>query len=211
MNDEVENDPAARARRGRPEMSHAARRRMQARIAKAADKLFQKSGYGAVSMRKIAAAVGCTPMALYSYFPAKIDILQTLWGGVFEAVFADVADAGQGSNPTDTLIALSDRYVTYWVTHPDHYRLVFMSEGVTQPEVSFFVGQPGILQRYAIFASAIERANAASLGEAALKLKLDSLLCMMHGIAHNRITISGYDWSSPRELVALCVRGIVES
>ncbi len=189
-------------------MSDAARLKMRKKIAEAADKLFQKSGYGAVSMRKIATAVGCTPMALYSYFPSKIDILQTLWGGVFEAVFAEVTAAGSDPSPKARLITLCEIYVTYWLTHPDHYRLVFMSEGVTQPDVSLFLDQPDIARRFSVFADAIAEANPATLSAPVLKLKLDLLLCVLHGIAHNTITVSGYAWSSPRELISLGVTGI---
>lgn len=211
MKEEVKSGEPPRARRGRPEMSDAARHKMRAKIAKAADKLFQNSGYSAVSMRKIATAVGCTPMALYSYFPTKFEILQTLWGGVFEAVFAQTSVAESEKVPLKKLIAICEIYVTYWLTHPDHYRLVFMSEGVTQPDVSLFLDQPDILHRFAVFADAIAQANSRTLSPPESKLKLDLLLCLLHGIAHNTITISGYHWSSPRELIALGVTGIVKS
>lgn len=211
MKEEVKSGEPPRARRGRPEMSAAARHNMREKIAKAADKLFQKNGYSAVSMRKIAVAVGCTPMALYSYFPTKFEILQTLWGGVFEAIFAQTSVAAIEKPPLKKLIAICDIYVTYWLTHPDHYRLVFMSDGVTQPDVGLFLDRPDILQRFSVFADAIAQANSQTLSPLELKPKLDLLLCVLHGIAHNAITISGYNWSSPRELIELGATGIVKS
>jgi hypothetical protein len=84
-----------------------------------------------------------------------------------------------------------------------------MAEGVTQPDVSIFVDNPEIIQRFGVFAEALARASARELSGAERKTKLDLLLCLLHGIAHNHITISGYAWSRPVELVRECVRGLV--
>ena len=208
MNDQVRKPPATRAPRGRPEMSQDARNQMREKIAKAAEDLFRESGYAAVSMRKIAASVGCTPMALYSYFPAKIDILQTLWGGVFDAVFSKVNSASRKSGPTDTLLSISTVYVTYWLTNPDHYRLVFMSEGVTQPDVGLFLDQPDSVARFGVFARAIADTCCSPLDPSVLKMKLDLLLCLLHGIVHNTITISGYEWTAPGDLISQGIKSI---
>jgi hypothetical protein len=43
-----------------------------------------------------------------------------------------------------------------------------------------------------------------------LKLKLDGLICILHGIAHNLITISGYDWSAASDLVEIATRTLID-
>jgi AcrR family transcriptional regulator len=211
VDDQVRKRQAKPAPRGRPEMSEDARNRMREKIAKAAEDLFRESGYAAVSMRKISASVGCTPMALYSYFPAKIDILQTLWGGVFDAVFSKVNSAPRKSDPADMLVSIATVYVTYWMTYPDHYRLVFMSEGVTQPDVSLFLDRPDSVARFGVFARAISDTHSSPLDPPVLKMKLDLLLCLLHGIAHNTITISGYEWTAPGDLISEGVKCICGS
>lgn len=196
--------------RGRPAVSPAHRKAMQVQIAEAAQRLFSTEGYGQVSMRRIAAEVGCAPMTLYKYYDAKIDILRTLWGGVFEAVFAHViAEAETAVSPDTKLTQISHAYVSYWLEQPDHYRLVFMAEGVTQPDVSLFVDTPEIAQQFRVFAEAIVDAHTGKLDTPTLKVKLDALLCLLHGIAHNKITISGYPWAEIDALIAIGVRGIL--
>ena len=200
---------SGKPRRGRPLMSEDDRRRMKAEIAATAQRLFQADGYAEVSMRKIATEIGCTPMTLYSYYDAKIDILRTLWAGVFEDVFSQLAALPPTDHPKDQLANLCVAYVTYWSQHPDHYRLVFMAEGVTQPEVSLFLDRQDIAQQFLVFADALEAAVPPPVDQAKLKVKLDLLICVLHGIAHNHITISGYPWSSARDMLDVALEGVL--
>ena len=194
--------------RGRPAISDEKKRLMREEIAACAQRLFQAEGYGQVSMRRIASEIGCSPMTLYKYYDAKIDILRTLWADVFSVVFDELdALAATEMTPHDRLATLSSAYVTYWLDHTEHYRLVFMAEGVTQPDVSLFMDDPGIILRYRLLADAILAANLDASPEA-LKQKLDALLCFLHGIAHNLITVSGYSWSSVDDLIGIALSGI---
>ena len=161
-------------------------------------------------MRRIAKDVGCSPMTLYKYYDARIDILRTLWADVFRQVFnqLDVLDVKDFA-PREKLSLLATTYVEYWLNHTEHYRLVFMADGVTQPEVSIFIDTPEIVARYQVFANAI-MAGQIDLSPDTLKLKLDGLICILHGIAHNLITISGYDWSAASDLVEIATRTLID-
>jgi len=61
--------------------------RMRQEIANIATRLFQEEGYAKISIRRIASEIGCSPMTLYKYYPAKIDILRTLWADIFNDLF----------------------------------------------------------------------------------------------------------------------------
>ena len=209
MKDDASKRPQTAPKRGRPALSDADRDATRRRIAEAAQELFQRDGYATVSIRKIAKTVGYTPMAIYRYYDSKLEILQTLWGGVFESVFAELDAVKPQPDPIAHLVAIATAYVSYWLEHPDHYRLVFMAEGVTQPDVSIFLDDPAIIARFSIFADALTRASRRELPAADHKTKLDVLLCLLHGIAHNRVTLSGYAWTSPADLVREGVRGLV--
>ena len=150
-------------------------------------------------------------MTLYKYYDAKIDILRTLWAGVFEEVF-DQLDALYKSElaPHSKLTLLAMAYVDYWLTNTEHYRLVFMADGVTQPDVSIFIDNPAIVARYQVFANAIMETQT-GLSQETLKLKLDALICFLHGIAHNLITISGYEWSAASDLVKLATYSLLRN
>ncbi len=193
--------------RGRPEMSADQRAQMKAQISNIAETLFTRDGYAKVSMRRIAKEIGCTPMALYGYYDSKLDILQSLWGGVFEQLFTELAAMAVTDDAAADLRALLSAYVRFWLDRPDYYRLVFMAEGVTQPDVSLFLDRPDIIAKYSLFQKTISRlCPSAEAGE--VKLKLDFLLSVLHGIAHNHVTISGYDWSAPEDQVELLVKAM---
>lgn len=194
--------------RGRPEMAPALKQEMQTRIASIAEALFHEDGYSNVSMRKIAKEIGCTPMTLYGYYDGKIDILRTLWAGVFEKLFDRLEALPKGDHAQTYLEELGVSYTDYWLKHKDDYRLVFMAEGVTQPDVSLFLDNPDIITRYNLFADAILDLEP-SMDEGQLKSKLDFLISALHGIAHNHVTMSGYDWSPPQTQIHYAIAGIL--
>lgn len=198
--------------RGRPVRSQADIQDTRASIAACALKLFRAEGYAAVSMRRLAQEAGCTVVTLYSYYDRKIDILRDLWAQVFEELF-DILERQPvgGRDPASRLAAIATGYVAFWLERRDHYFLVFMSSGVTQPDVSIFVGNDALLQRFAIFRDALAKALEGKADDAALALKSDLLMCTLNGIAHNLITISAYPWTKPEKLVRTAVQGILRA
>ncbi len=195
--------------RGRPALSAADKDATRARIVAAAGDLFQREGYRAISMRRLAAEAGCTPMTLYAYFAAKTDILRHIWAQLFDALFIDLARISEATrDPVKRVHAIAQAYVAYWLAHPDNYRMVFMTEGVTQPEVGVFVADEGAAARYALFTDALKAALPRAR-PAELKLRTDALVCGLHGVAHNTITISAYPWAPAKRLVEVMVDGVL--
>jgi len=193
---------------GRPSLSPEQRATMKKRIATEADRLFRMEGYGRISVRRIAKEIGCAPMTIYKYYDAKIDILRTLWSGVFEDVFEMLEQIPRNPSPQIFLSDLGVSYVQYWLEHPEQYRLVFMAEGVSQPDVSIFLDNPQLIQKYNIFTDAISRAGPSESSPEDSKSKIDFFLSTLHGITHNYVTITGYPWSSPEEQIGFAVRAI---
>lgn len=197
-------------RRGRPPLSSAAIEDMRERIAEAARKLFKSEGYAAVSMRRLAEEVGVTPMTLYAYYDAKADILRHLWAQVFDVVFKKVeAAAAKSRDPRMRLRAAALAYVKYWLDHRDHYRMVFMTEGVSQDEVGVFVNDAETAARFAVFTDALAANIVGKAKERGVKEKTDLLLCGLHGIAHCGITMSGYPWTPAEKLVDELIAGLL--
>lgn len=200
---------SAPVRRGRPPRDDAQIDAMRVRIAQTAQHLFRDEGYSAVSMRRIAAEVGCTPMTLYAYFDGKTDILRRLWADVFDEVFASVERAGgKHKTPHARLKATATAYVTYWLDHPEHYRLVFMTEGVSQGDVSVFVEGSPVAMRFQSILEPLAGATGLAVRGRAFKSLADCLVCGLHGIAHCLITISAYRWSKAHDLVSALVDGL---
>ncbi len=197
-------------RRGRPAISDETRREMRKKIASSTRRLFEEHGYRQISMRRISQEVGCSAMTLYKYYDAKIDILHTLWSDVFKAVF-DQLDALtlDDKSPREQLSSLTAAYVGYWLDNSEHYRLVFMTEGVKQPEVNVFLEDRHVMLQQNMFATAIAEASAKALSETELRQKLGAVICFANGIAHNLITISGQDWPSKDYLVESAINGVL--
>ena len=152
-------------------------------------------------MRRIASEIGCTPMSLYTYYDSKIDILRSLWAGIFADVFARVGGT------TGSLIEISRIYVQFWLDHPEKYRLVFMSAGVTQSDVNQFIETSATSDGYTLFG----RALAATTGRSdpGVAEHAQVLICGLNGIAQSLITISGVPWSPADRLVEILVQGAV--
>lgn len=88
------------------------------RILAAARVLFEREGPAAVSMRRVAAAVGITPMAIYRHFPSRDAML----GRIGDDSFGEIArhwDARRsGSDPLAQLVAIQMIYLDYALAHP---------------------------------------------------------------------------------------------
>lgn len=194
--------------RGRPARSPAQIDDMRLHIAACARRLFQQEGYAAVSMRKLAAEAGCTTKTVYAYFPAKIDILSLLWSEVLTMLF-DRLDAWAESEPEPVarLEAIAQAYVAYWLEHRDQYFLVFMSAGLSRPDVEGFVATGTSRARFDLFTRCLKDARAHSAGDTTLQERSETLVCALNGIAQALITISGHPWSSPEALVRRAVQG----
>ncbi|MBL4869859.1 MAG: TetR/AcrR family transcriptional regulator [Robiginitomaculum sp.] len=196
--------------RGRPTRSPEQIEDMRLRISMCALKLFQAEGYTAVSMRRLAKEVGCTVMTLYKYYNRKIDILRELWKLIFKELFEEIeAITKSETDEIARLKAICKFYVNYWLNSRDRYFLVFMSSGVSQEDVSIFVGDDALLARFDILRQSLSGALEGSISEPDLTIKSQLLLCMLNGIAHNLITINAYPWTQPDQLINEAINGLL--
>lgn len=88
------------------------------KILRAALKLFERGGADAVSMRRIAEAVGITPMAIYRHFPNREALLKRLSDDSFEAIAHEWAAQGTHPDVLERLLALLTPYLDYALTNP---------------------------------------------------------------------------------------------
>lgn len=95
-------------------------------ICGAATRLFAERGYDAVTMRSIAAELGCSPMTPYRYFAGKGEIFSMVKAHAYGR-FADSQEqvAARIDDPAERLTALARAYVRFGVAEPDGYRIMF--------------------------------------------------------------------------------------
>lgn len=88
------------------------------RILRAARTLFERGGAQAVSMRRVADAVGLTPMAIYRHFPNRDALLKRISDDSFDEIARHWIARNQGGDLLARVIALQRIYLDYALAHP---------------------------------------------------------------------------------------------
>lgn len=88
------------------------------RILRAAHKVFDREGADAVSMRRVAEAVGITPMAIYRHFPNREALLKRLSDDSFNTVAQEWESRATHPDILKRLLALLEPYLNYALEHP---------------------------------------------------------------------------------------------
>jgi AcrR family transcriptional regulator len=98
----------------------------RAQIVRAATHLFGEQGFEAVTMRSLAAHVGCSPMTPYRYFRGKGEIFALVRADAFRR-FADAEEEAVAAHPDpgERLRALARTYVRFALENPEAYRIMF--------------------------------------------------------------------------------------
>lgn len=181
---------------GRPPRSETDILEIRSRIGQHALAIYRAEGFGAVSIRRLAKEVGCAPMTIYAHFEGKTDILRYLWADVLTDMSNEIQkELDTVVTPVARLRTASQVFVSYWIDHPDHFRLVFMSNDVTRSDVSTFIKDDQTLVHFKMFADLIHDVHPTSDD---LKAMTDTLISGMIGIALCLNTIRDYPWSSTR-------------
>ncbi|WP_102126974.1 TetR/AcrR family transcriptional regulator [Deinococcus planocerae] len=109
-----------------------ARQRLDLRraILGAATDLFAREGYEGFSLRQVAEAIGYSPTAIYLHFTDKDDLLHHVALEGFRSFGDELQRAFDGAGDTlERLRAVGLAYLRFGVSHPVHYRLMFMVRG----------------------------------------------------------------------------------
>jgi AcrR family transcriptional regulator len=96
-------------------------------IAAAAALLDETGDPDAVTVRRVASAVGVAPTALYLHFADRAELMVAVIEERF-AEFARTIDAADpGGDPLEGLLLRGEAYVTFALEHPGHYRALFFT------------------------------------------------------------------------------------
>ena len=103
-------------------------------IAAAAQGLLESEGSEAVTMRRVAKAVGITPMALYRHYADRADLLNALADAGFEELATRLAEARPSGDVTKRLTKVLDIIVEHALQNPRLFELMFLQrrEGARQ-------------------------------------------------------------------------------
>ena len=98
----------------------------RSRLCDLALEAFAKHGVEGITLRGLAAAVGCSRTTPYRYFKNKAEILAAVRQREFERM-SDTLEAALRveTNPNKQLVALASAYLRFAMEHPDAYRVMY--------------------------------------------------------------------------------------
>jgi AcrR family transcriptional regulator len=94
-------------------------------IAQVALKILEAEGADAVSMRRVASAVGITPMAIYHHFPSREELLNYITNREFAKLLEYIQAQPLRGNTEARLISGMQFYVDYALARPQVFDYVF--------------------------------------------------------------------------------------
>jgi AcrR family transcriptional regulator len=97
-----------------------------ARIAAAARTLLDKEGAEAISMRRVAEAVGITPMAIYRHFPDREGLLNAIADHGFQSLAEELKGRLFSGDIEQQLTEMGEIYLDHALTNPRLFELMFL-------------------------------------------------------------------------------------
>lgn len=156
-----------------------------------AEAVIVRDGIGALSMRKIAKAMGYTVGTLYLIFPNQDALLLAVNLRTADALHAYLLDAVATAPPEQELRVAAAAYIDFAQANPHRWRLVF-ELNTDQPEQVAQV-QRRVEQLFALIESLLA-ARLPTLGGGALRQTAAAVWAGVHGMASLRVT-GKLDWA----------------
>lgn len=97
-------------------------------IIDSARELFVSKGVEAVTMREIAKRIDYSPTSIYLHFADKEALLRAICDTDFLALATSLKNILLITNPVERMHAMGRGYAAFALTHPNHYRMMFMTE-----------------------------------------------------------------------------------
>ena len=191
---------------GRPTRSETDILEFRKKVSQHAMALYRDKGFEAVSMRRLSKTVGCAPTTLYAHFQGKTEILMLLWADVLADMTQHVQESlKRTTEPNERLKAAALTFVRFWIDHPDHFRLVFMSNDVGRSDVDSFIETGDVQGSFQMFTDLVRDLNPK---RSDVKVRTDALVAGMIGVALCSITIRNYPWPTLSMMTGQLIAGI---
>jgi AcrR family transcriptional regulator len=94
-------------------------------ILRAAIGILQRDGAGALTVRNVAAAAGCSTTGVYTYFGGKDGLVDAIFVDGFERFDAALEAVEKRSNPLDQLFVTGEAYRAWALANPTQYQVMF--------------------------------------------------------------------------------------
>lgn len=101
---------------------------LRRRILRVSRKLLLEKGFDRMSMRKIAASVGCSATSIYLYFKNKDDLLHALIEEGFDLLHQELTSIDGNLYPSGSeahIEALCRTFIRFGMENPEYYEIMF--------------------------------------------------------------------------------------
>lgn len=106
----------------------AERKQLRTLIIDSARELFISRGVEAVTMREIAKRIDYSATSIYHHFEDKESLIRAICDTDFLALASSLKAVLRLPHPVERMLALGSGYAAFALSHPNHYRLMFMTE-----------------------------------------------------------------------------------
>ncbi|HEY7986524.1 MAG TPA: TetR/AcrR family transcriptional regulator [Methylophilaceae bacterium] len=172
-------------------------------IIDAAREMFIARGVEAVTMREIAKKVGYSPTALYLHFEDRDAILQAICDTDFLALANGMQAIMREPDLIKRINLLAQGYTQFALSHPNHYRLMFMTPRVCDPNASIMQKENTEQDAYAQLKLVVREAFAAHCFRPELtdaELIAQTLWAGIHGVCSLQIALANDTWVNWRNI-----------
>lgn len=173
-------------------------------IIDAARELFVSHGVEAVTMREIAKRIDYSPTSIYLHFTDKEAVLRAICATDFLALATAQKAILQIQDPVAKLFALGQGYASFALSHPNHYRLMFMvPHSPLNPDCVDLEQNHPEQDAYFQLKSIVEDGFLAGIFREDLKdseLIAQTVWAAMHGVCALEITMSQDCWVNWRDI-----------
>ena len=188
---------------------------MRDQIRQTARELFAREGYESVSMRRIGAEVGCSPMAIYRHYENKEELLLSICEETFSRMIRLLDEERVKPGPALQRLRHCVRtIVDFHLSHPNHYKVTFMTPmppgPVAQRKVA--IGMPA-MDRLRDGVRECAREKGLKEDEIDIEMTAQIIRLGIHGLASSLITTGKcYPWHDPErmkdEMIATVTRNL---
>jgi len=162
--------------------------------------LFAREGYESVSMRRIGAEIGCSPMAIYRHYENKEELLLSICEETFNRMIQLLDKTREKPGTRLEVLRMCVRTVLdFHISHPNHYKVTFMTMMPPGPvaERKVAIGQQ-VMDR--LREGVRECAEAKGI-EVDVEMAAQIIRVAIHGLASSLITTSKcYPWKDPQRM-----------
>lgn len=174
-----------------------------------ARRIYQTEGAAAVTIRRVTATAGVTPMAFYWYFDCKDALLTVLWDELVQES-ADLCHAvALAAPPQEATLAYFSAFIDFWLSRRARFRAIFLNDASPsdfQGMRRALFGMPGALRHFARYDELLVQAlGAADKQDPRIEQLRTLSMYRAFGFLHCAVGVYDYDAADTARFRALVI------